>query len=312
MNVLVIGSDGFIGQALVDRLIESVDIGGRGPATGITLLDRRVAARSDPRVRAIQGDLRDRATLERAIEGGVDVVFNLVSIPGGASERDFELGMSVNLQAMITLLEVLRVTGKRPRLVYASSVGVYGVPLPDVIDEQTVPEPSLSYGAHKYVGEILVADYSRKGFIDGVSLRLPGIVARPQADGNLSFFLSELIRRPAAGEAFTCPVSADGKSWWMSRAQVVDNFLHAARLGQDRLAKRRTFLLPVLHLSAGEVVDGVAEAFGVDARSLVSYEPDDKLQAQFANLPPMHCPNAEAAGFRHDGDAVTLVKRALQ
>ena len=132
--------------------------------------------------------------------------------------RDFELGLRVNLEATIALLEALRNTASVPRYVFASTIGVYGVPMPDVIDEDTIPVPSLSYGAHKLIGEILAADYSRRGHIDGVSLRLPGIVARPpQASGMLSAFLSDMLREVAAGNRFVCPVAKTGVSWWMSR-----------------------------------------------------------------------------------------------
>lgn len=308
-NVLVIGSEGFIGQALVERLLADDTVG------RVTLLDRRITPRSDPRVLAIEGDLCDRATLERAaasgIGGGVDKVFHLASIPGGAAEQDFELGLKVNLVATIELLEVLRRLGTNPRFVFCSTIGIYGVPMPDVIDEQTVPEPSLSYGAHKYIGEVLVADYGRRGFVNGVSVRLPGIVARPHAEGMLSMFLSNIIREPAAGRPFVCPVAADAPGWWMSRPQMVDNLLHAATLPPEVLDKRRTFLMPVLRLTMEQIVDGVSEAYRVNARELVSYAPDDRLQALFANYPPMLCPDAHAAGFRNDGNAIALVTRAL-
>lgn len=312
MKVLIIGSEGFIGQALVARLLKGATVAGK-PATRILLLDRKIGAHpADPRLIGIAGDICDRAVLERAIEGGVDVVFHLASIPGGAAEANFELGLQVNLLATIGLLEVLRLSDRQVRLVFASTIGIFGVPMPDVIDEQTVPDPSLSYGAHKYISEVLVSDYSRRGFVDGVSVRVPGIVARPPTTGMLSIFLSDLIRELSAGRSFVCPVAANAPSWWMSRPGIVDNLLHATQLPADALAKRRAYLMPLLRLTIEEVVDGIAQIHGNDVKKRISYQPNPKLQAQFANYPPLRCPQSEAAGFTHDGTAVRLVTRALE
>ena len=306
MKVLVVGSEGFIGQFLVAQLL-------KGGASQITLLDVRMAPRApDPRLRVVAGDITDRGTLERAIDGGVDCVFHLASVPGGAAEQNFELGLKVNLQATIELLEVLRRSGTKPRLVFASTIGIYGVPMPAVIDEDTVPEPAMSYGAQKYIGEVLVADYARRGFVDGRSIRIPGIVARPPSTGMLSIFLSELIRELSAGRDFVCPVSADAPSWWMSRPALVDNLLHAATLPADVVSRQRTFLMPVLRLTMAEVVAAIASLHGNEVLGRVSYRPDARLQAQFASYPPMRCPRSLAAGFKSDGSAAVLVQRALE
>lgn len=312
MRVLVVGSEGFIGEALVARLLGGAPVGGGQGASLVTLLDRRIAAHApNPRLRTIAGDICDRAVLARAIEGGVDCVYHLASIPGGAAEQNFELGLKVNLQATIDLLEMLRLTGTNPRLVFASTIGIYGVPMPAVIDEDTVPEPSLSYGAHKYIGEILISDYGRRHFVDGRALRIPGIVARPHTTGMLSIFLSDLIRELSAGRSFVCPVAADAPSWWMSRPGIVDNLVHASNIGADIVSKQRVFLMPVMRLTIAEVVAGIAKVHGDDVSKRVTYRPDAKLQAQFANYPPMRCPKALAAGFKSDGSAEALVRRAL-
>lgn len=312
MKVLVTGADGFIGRFLVGRLLHT-EVEGLRPVTRLTLLDRASAATTqDARVTAIPGDLTDAAVLSRAFAGGVDCVFHLASIPGGAAEQDFQLGLDVNLEGMVALLEAARTAGSRPRFVYASTIGVYGVPMPDLIDEDTLPEPSMSYGAHKYIGEVLVSDYTRKGYLDGVTLRLPGIVARPSAGGMLSAFMSEMIRKVTAGEPYTCPVSAQGKSWWMSRACVVDNLLRAAALPGEQIQQRRAWLLPVQHASMAEIVQALANVHGPDRAGLVRYGENEPLEAQFARMPPLSCPTSVAAGFRHDGTLEALVTRALE
>jgi nucleoside-diphosphate-sugar epimerase len=313
MRVLVVGSEGFIGEALVSRLLGGAPVGGGSRASLVTLLDRRVAGRpANPQLRTVEGDICDRAVLARAIEGGVDCVFHLASIPGGAAEQNYELGLKVNLQATIDLLEVLRLTGRNPRLVFASTIGIYGVPMPDIIDEETVPEPSLSYGAQKYIGEILISDYGRRGFVDGRAVRIPGIVARPHTTGMLSIFLSDLIRELSAGRRFVCPVAADAPSWWMSRPGMIDNLLHASHIGADVVSRQRVFLMPVMRLTIAEVVAAIAKIHGSEVTDRITYQPDAKLQAQFANYPPMKCPKALAAGFRSDGTAEALVQRALE
>ena len=312
MRVVITGGEGFIGQALVARLRRGATIDGRA-ASLITVLDQRIGQRlPDAKLRYVEGDFSERAVLERAIEGGVDCVYHLASIPGGAAEQNFELGMTVNLHATLELLEVLRLAGNQPKLVFASSIGIYGVPLPSVIDENTIPLPTLSYGAQKLIGEYLVADYGRRGFVDGRSVRIPGIVARPPAKGMLSLFLSDLIRELAAGRSFVCPVAPEGKSWFMSRPAIVDNLIHAAELTPAQLATQRTWLLPVLHESISGVVAAIARLHGKEIMSRVSYEPNTQLQAQFANYPPLLCPKSVAAGFRHDGTVENLVTRALE
>lgn len=312
MNVLVTGAGGFIGAALAKRLLSS-----DAPfpeLARLVLVDQRLGEMpGDPRVRALEGDCSDPQVIREAMRTEVDLVFHLASIPGGLAEREFELGMRVNLHAMVDLLEAVRRQGRRPRFVFASTIGVYGVPLPSLVDENTPAEPTLSYGTQKRIGELLVADYSRRGFIDGCSLRLPGIVARPpQPSGLLSAFLSDSIRTLAAGGTFTFPVSAEGASWWMSRVCVIGNLIRAATLDAVTLESQRVWLLPVLHASMQDIVGALARVHGEQVLKNVRYESNAQLEAQFASYPPLQCSRSLAAGFQHDGTLEAMVQRALE
>lgn len=315
MNVLVTGASGFVGHALVRRLLAD-GIGGHA-VDELTLLDMRFDDETpDRRVRRLQGSVADVALLARAFARPFDVVFHLASVPGGAAEQDFALGLSVNLHATTALLECCRAQAQAearpPVLVYSSSIAVYGAPLPSSIDDSTPMRPHLSYGAHKLASEVLIHDYSRRGWVDGRILRLPGIVARPPApSGLLSAFMSDIFWRLRDGERFACPVSAQAVAWWMSVGCCVDNLLHAATLAPERAAERRDYTLPVLRLSIAEVVDALAREFGDDRRALVEYRPDARLEQGFGRQPPLDASAAERAGFRHDGDLRRLIVNAL-
>lgn len=314
MNVLITGANGFVGQALAARLLATGRV-----AEGERAIDRLVLADlcfdappADPRVHQVAGSIGDAEVRAAAFARPLDYVFHLASIPGGAAEKDYALGLDINLRATLEMLELLRAQTHPARVVFTSTIAVYGAPLPALVDAATPLRPSLSYGAHKLIGEILVEDYSRRGWIDGRSLRLPGIVARPPApSGLLSAFMSEVFWKLAAGEDFTCPVSPQAVAWWMSVGCCVDNLIHAARLAPAAVAGRREFTLPVLRLSMAEVVDGLARSFGEDRRARVRYQPNEQLEAGFGRFPALDASAAETLGFRHDGSVEALIRNAL-
>ncbi len=309
-HVLVTGSQGFIAQVLVRRLLEE-GLGGQ-PVSRLTAVDIAFPATgaADSRVRRVAGSVHDPAVQTEALREAPDVIFHLSSVPGGAAERDPELGRQVNLDATLALLDNCRSLARPPRFVYASSVAVYGEQLPASMDEDA--PPALTYGAHKLACEILLADASRRGWVDGCSLRLPGVVARPgDGEGLMSSFMSQIFWRLANGEPIKLPVSPVATCWWMSVGACVDNLLHVAAMDSSTWSAQRCYQMPVLRLSIEQVVAGLEKALDRPVAHLVHYEPNPLIERLFGSSPPLRTPLADAVGLRHDGDLSRLVQRAM-
>jgi len=324
MRVLVTGAGGFVGTALVDRLracaevsmVVATDLG--LPPPGPTGADGGKDAPQAP-VLQIAGDLSDPGVQARLFATPVDRVFHLASIPGGMAEQQPEVAERVNLGATRALLDACarqaQAGGPVVRFVFASSIAVLG-PLHAPVDDRTPLQPVLRYGHHKRTGEQWVAQAHRTGAVQGCSLRLPGVLARPPArTGQLSAFMSDLIRAVATGQRFTCPTSPQAQIWAASRPCTVDNLLHAAQAPDADLAGPeggRAFTLPVLHLSMEALAHACGVAFGTAGAALVDWQADASLEALFGRQPALRADAAWAAGFRHDGDALALVRRSLQ
>jgi nucleoside-diphosphate-sugar epimerase len=243
-------------------------------------------------------------------------VFHLASIPGGTAETQYGLARRVNLDATVALLERGRAQveeggGAPPLFVFASSIAVFGQ-MPGLVTDDTLPRPAMTYGAQKLVGEVLVDDFSRRGWVDGRSVRLPGVLARPPArTGQLSAFLSDIIRELAAGRPFVCPTSPQATTWASSLPNVIDNLIHAARIDPAASGGRRTYILPTSRFSMAELVAAIRDVYGTDVQRLVRFEPDARIEERFGRFPPLDARAAEAAGFRADEDLRQLVRRAL-
>jgi nucleoside-diphosphate-sugar epimerase len=310
MRIVVTGAGGFLGRGLAPRLLA-----GALEFERFVLWDTRLPVgqgAGDGRVRRLEADLRDPAALKTAFEGGVDLLFHLASIPSGKSEDDPALSEAVNLEATLDLFTAAAAQGRVPKVVFASSIAALGRLGPDPVDDDTPPRPALTYGAHKLMGEIALADLTRRGLIDGVGLRPAGILARPPAPtGQRSAFLSEVFHALKAGRPFAAPVGQGATTWFISRPACVEAFVHAARLAPDAPPPWRSFTLPALRLSFGDLAAAIGKAVGRDARALVSFEPDEAIEANFGRYPPLATPVADALGFRADGSAEALVQAAL-
>lgn len=313
MKVLVTGAGGFIGRVLMAQLLAE-GLSGQ-PVTQLTGLDLQLPQCTDARWRGVTGSVADPQVLAQALQPPLDVVFHLACLPGGAAEAQPLLGRQVNLDATVALFEALHRPQAPPRVVYASSVAVYGEDLPELVDDDTPAAPALSYGAHKLIGEIVLADAARRGGLLGCSLRLPGVVARPGPGNQLmSAFMSQLFWRLSEGQPIELPVRAEGTAWWISAQCCAQNLRLAAGadLGPEGpLGARRVALMPALWLSMQQVVDALAERFGPYTHACVSSRPQDRVDRLFARYPPLRTPLAERLGLRHDGSAQNLVERVL-
>ncbi|MCW4627734.1 MULTISPECIES: NAD-dependent epimerase/dehydratase family protein [Marinomonas] len=321
MHVLITGANGFVGQALTNHILSQGRVG-ESKVSRLTLLDRQFdepvvdSSSLDLVVEQQSGDLADDQWLKDTLgRFPMDVIYHLASIPGGMAEKNDQLGRRVNIDATMTLLEICKAqtesTGHKPVLVFASSIAVFGT-MPDLVTDDTPLKPQMSYGAHKVVGEVMINDFSRRGWVDGRSLRLPGVLARPPAEtGQLSAFLSDIIREVSQGHTFVCPMSPQAKTWASSLPNIVENLIHGAAVEESKLKENRTFTLPTLCFSMADMVDAIGSVYQQNAKELVSYEPNSMIENLFGRFPPLETPAADEVGFQHDGSLHQLVERAL-
>jgi D-erythronate 2-dehydrogenase len=290
MSILVTGAAGYIGSALAKAL----------PAGRTVTTDQAAPA-------SVIGNLAYPRFTRSLITPEVDVVFHLASLVSGGAEQNFELGTKVNLEATRDLLEACRLAGHCPKFVFASSIAVYGKV--DQVDDQTPPSPRISYGAQKLVCEILIDDYSRRGYIDGRALRLPTVMVRPGgANTAVSGWASALIREPLAGRDYVCPVRPDTRMACISVGRVVDNLVKISETPTSALGFHRTVLLSGIPVSAQQMWDAVRPK--TDAK--VSFDPDPAIQAIMDTVPSATCSKrAGALGLGHNASIEEIVAEYL-
>ena len=300
MKVVVTGAGGFVGRHLVQVLL---DLG-----HSVIALDQEVDGIPQG-ARLICGDLSDPALQENALEDGCDAIVHLATVPGGAAEQDPAASRRINIDAMHDLLDRAAALPNRPRFVYASSIAAYGHPLPqDGVDDDTALSPSMIYGGHKAMMEIAVAMFSNRGGIDGVSVRLPGILARPKGpSGMKSAFMSDMFHALAAGEPFTCPVSQNATIWALSLSQCVDNLVHGLVCDTSLLPSTRAVTLPARRFAMKDLLDQICLYLGTSA-DLVTWNPDAELEKAFGAQPPLSTQAAERAGFACDASDASFVE----
>jgi nucleoside-diphosphate-sugar epimerase len=289
MHIAITGAAGFLGQRLVHQLLARGELR-QQPVTRLTLIDQVEAPQPEAgnvAVTPMALDITEPGALDRVFEQRPDVIYHLAAVVSSAAEADFDLGLRVNFDATRALLEACRQRElSDTRLIMASSVAAYGGDLPEVLDDMTALHPQNSYGAQKAMSELLVNDYSRRGLVDGLVLRLPTIVIRPgRPNAAASSFASSILREPLNGEEAICPVPVELPMFVMSPGKVVDALVHGAEVPGEALGTFRAFMLPGITITVAEMLEALRDAAGEKAFSLVRHEPDPRIEAIVASWP---------------------------
>ena len=313
MNVLITGGAGFLGLQLARLLLERGTLTLDGKAVTIdrlTLLDVVAPPIDNPRARVVTGDLSDPAVLARAIDRDTGAIFHLAAVVSGQAEADFDLGMRVNLDASRALLETCRQLGHCPRVVFTSSVAVYGGQLPPVVQDDTALNPQSSYGMQKAIGELLLSDYSRRGFVDGRVLRLPTISVRPgKPNAAASSFASGIIREPLSGLPANCPVAPDTPLWLLSPRGAIQALVNGIELDGERFGNRRVVNLPGLSVTAAQMVEALRRVAGDAVADRVTWEREDRIEKIVGTWPAAwDVSRALALGFECDASFDEVIR----
>ncbi len=320
MRIVVLGGAGFIGKKLVTKLLHhgQVSLNGhpREAFEEIVVFDRELADGfpDDPRLTIVKGDITDPSTIGELLGDQTDLIFHLAAVVSGQAEKEFDLGMQVNLQASWQILEHCRSMKKAPVLVFASSCAAYGGELTEVITDETAPTPQSSYGTQKVIVDYLINDYSRRGFIDGRALRLPTIAVRPgKPNTATSSFVSSIIREPLQGQRANCPVGPEIKVWILSPEKVTDHFIHAAHIPAQMLKSNRVINLPGITVTVKQMVDALEEFSGLEATDLIDWEPDAFIQSIVLTWPPtFKTERALSLGFHRDPSLSSIINSFIK
>jgi nucleoside-diphosphate-sugar epimerase len=282
-KILVTGAAGFLGARLIKALL-SADGGLK--ASEVVAADIAACPVDDPRVERRIGSITDPQFVAAIVDRDVKVVYHLAAVLSGQSEAEFDTGMQVNVDATRALLEACRRHETSPRFVFASSVAVFGGPLPEIVPEDLALLPQSSYGTEKAIAELLVNDYSRRRFVDGVSCRLPTVAIRPgKPNSAMSSFVSGIIREPLAGVDTVCPVPLDTRLWITSPDVVTRNLVHAGTIPTSRLEGRRALNFPGLCVTPSEMLDALERVAGPSARARVRCVEDPKMMPVICSWP---------------------------
>ena len=326
-NVVVTGGAGFLGSRLARELLAAGSIEVAGGAarrlSGVTLLDQSpppADLAADGRVTAIRGDLGellDPAGTGPGTLAGSDVIFHLAAAVSGECEADFDLGLRANLRATEALLASCRALGTNPVVVFSSSLAVFGAsgdhPLPAVVDDHTLPNPQSSYGVQKVIGEQLLADYTRKGFLRGRAVRLATVSVRPgRPNAAASGFLSGIIREPLAGQRAACPVEAGTEVALISPDRAIAGLLCAAASAEESWGGRSAVTLPALTVTVADMVAALERAAGPEASALIDWVPDPAVARLVKSWPArIRAGRAERLGLTQDPDFGSIIGRYL-
>ncbi|PUE56347.1 NAD-dependent epimerase [Limnohabitans sp. 2KL-17] len=317
MRILITGGAGFLGARLAREILKRGHLNGQS-ITELVIADLFPAPtdlQADPRVKSHAGPMLEQGDL---FKSGFDGVFHLASAVSGECELDFDLGMRSNLDSTRLLLDSLRASGKVPRLVFASSVAVFGPdaanPMPDKVTDTTLPSPQTSYGTHKLMLEYLVADCTRKGFIDGRAARLMTVAVRPgKPNGAASSFFSGIIREPLAGTPTTCPVDPDVSHPVSSPGNTIHGLITVFEASREALGGRMALNLPGLNVKVSDMLAALEKVAGPAVRARVKFERDERIAAIVANWAKGSTSDrANALGLKADASFEAIIEQYIE
>lgn len=312
MQILVTGGAGFLGSRLVDALLSAQDAG-QAPIkfAEIVAVDLVENDSTDARVTSAVGDLTDSAFLESLIGPDTVAIYHLAAILSGGSAQDFDLALKVNVDGTRALLDAARASGSTPLFIFTSSLAVFGGTMPEVVGVEQATQPDSTYGATKSIGELLVNEYSRKGYIDGRICRLPTISVRPGSPNSAaSSFASGIIREPLNGLPSTCPVPHETRMWLSSPDTVISNLLHVLSVPAQSLPSWRALNLPGIMVTVGQMLNSLERVAGKDARALVTDEMNAEIMEIVCSWPgEFDVQSTLALGFTADTTFDAMVEQ---
>ena len=319
MKVLITGGAGFLGQKLAKQLLARgslKDSDGVDQKIDQLLLIDVVEANDfgDQRVKVIAGDISNPELMQQLITTEIQSIFHLAAIVSGQAEADFDLGMRINLDAARLLLEACRSAGHKPKIVFTSSVAVYGGTLPEMVLDTTALNPQSSYGAQKAICELLLNDYTRKGFVDGRVLRLPTISVRPGAPNKAaSSFASCIIREPLNGKPSICPASTDLRIWLLSPRYAIESLIAGHDLHSSVLGLNKSINLPGISVTVGQMIESLRKISGDQVAARISVEPDSKVEAIVRSWPgAWDASRAKSLGLKADPNFESIIKAYIE
>jgi len=312
MKVLIVGGAGMVGRKLAERLARDNALGG-SPVSALTLYDVVPATAPDGAafpVRISTGDLPAEGEADKLLADKPDVIFHLAAIVSGEAELDFDKGYRINLDGTRQLFDAVRRAGHGPRVVFTSSIAVFGSPFPEAIGDEFFTTPLTSYGTQKAIGELLLSDYTRKGIFDGVAIRLPTICVRPgKPNKAASGFFSNIIREPLVGMEAVLPVSEDVRHWHASPRSAVGFLVRAATISGDEIGRRRTLTMPGISVTVGEQIAALRKVAGEKAVKLIRRTPDQMIMDVVSGWPRnFDASRASGLGFTADASFEDIIK----
>uniref|UniRef100_UPI003BA90CCF D-erythronate dehydrogenase n=1 Tax=Stappia sp. TaxID=1870903 RepID=UPI003BA90CCF len=315
MRILIIGAAGMVGRKLAEHLITEGSLGGKTISTlhAVDVVSPALTARDGgPSLELGTANVASEADVKALVASKPDVIFHLAAIVSGEAEVEFEKGYAINLDGTRYLLEAIRAHGPdyAPRVVFTSSIAVFGAPFPEKIGDEFLSAPLTSYGAQKAMGELIVSDYSRKGFIDGISIRLPTIVVRPgKPNKAASGFFSGIIREPLAGIEAVLPVEDDVQHWVASPAAAVGFLLHAGSMDTSVLGARRALTMPGLSVTVAGMIEALERVAGPEVVKLIRRERDPQIEKIVEGWPrDFNAERAVSVGFKADADFDSIIR----